>query len=208
MRRQLPQRNNMRDNQQNEYIIFALLTIPIIWIALLVAPYMDHGLIQALPSLGEALNNPFSLYWCTHSIKTIILFIIIYFIGISIYLSTARNYRHSEEYGSAKWASPKTVCKKYADKNYFGNKVFTQNVRMGLDGKKHRRNLNTLVIGGSGAGKTRFYAKPNILQCNTSFVVLDPKGEIIRSVGHLLEDEGYVIKVIDQKYNSKRIFHQ
>ena len=197
MRRQLPQRNNMRDNQQNEYIIFALLTIPIIWIALLVAPYMDHGLIQALPSLGEALNNPFSLYWCTHSIKTIILFIIIYFIGISIYLSTARNYRHSEEYGSAKWASPKTVCKKYADKNYFGNKVFTQNVRMGLDGKKHRRNLNTLVIGGSGAGKTRFYAKPNILQCNTSFVVLDPKGEIIRSVGHLLEDEGYVIKVID-----------
>ena len=187
----------MRDNQQNQYIIFALLTLPIIWIALLVAPYMDHGLIQALPSLGEVLNNPFSLHWCTHSIKTIILFIIIYFIGISIYLSTARNYRHSEEYGSAKWASPKTVCKKYADKNYFGNKVFTQNVRMGLDGKKHRRNLNTLVIGGSGAGKTRFYAKPNILQCNTSYVVLDPKGEIIRSVGHLLEDEGYVIKVID-----------
>lgn len=197
MRRQLPQRNNMRDNQQNQYIIFALLTLPIIWIALLVAPYMDHGLIQALPSLGEALNNPFSFHWCTHSIKTIILFIIIYFIGVSIYLSTARNYRHSEEYGSAKWASPKTVCKKYADKNYFGNKVFTQNVRMGLDGKKHRRNLNTLVIGGSGAGKTRFYAKPNILQCNTSYVVLDPKGEIIRSVGHLLEDEGYVIKVID-----------
>ena len=187
----------MRDNQQNEYLIFALLTFPIIWIALLVAPYMDHGLIQALPSLGEALNNPFSLRWCTHSLRTIILFIIIYFIGVSIYLSTARNYRHSEEYGSAKWANPKNVCKKYADKNYFGNKVFTQNVRMGLDGKKHRRNLNTLVIGGSGAGKTRFYAKPNILQCNTSFVVLDPKGEIIRSVGHLLEDEGYDIKVID-----------
>ena len=187
----------MRDNQQNEYLIFALLTLPIIWIALLVAPYMDHGLIQALPSLGEALNNPFSLRWCTHSLKTIILFIIIYFIGVSIYISTARNYRHSEEYGSAKWANPKTVCKKYADKNYFGNKVFTQNIRMGLDGKKHRRNLNTLVIGGSGAGKTRFYAKPNILQCNTSFVVLDPKGELIKSVGHLLKDEGYDIKVID-----------
>ncbi len=187
----------MRDNQQNEYLIFALLTLPVIWIALLVAPYMDYGLIQALPSLGEALNNPFSLRWCTHSLRTIILFIIIYFIGVSIYLSTARNYRHSEEYGSAKWANPKTVCKKYADKNYFSNKVFTQNVRMGLDGKKHRRNLNTLVIGGSGAGKTRFYAKPNILQCNTSFVVLDPKGEIIRSVEHLLEDEGYDIKVID-----------
>ena len=187
----------MRDNQQNEYLIFALLTLPVIWIALLVAPYMDYGLIQALPSLGEALNNPFSLRWCTHSLRTIILFIIIYFIGVSIYLSTARNYRHSEEYGSAKWANPKTVCKKYADKYYFSNKVITQNVRMGLDGKKHRRNLNTLVIGGSGAGKTRFYAKPNILQCNTSFVVLDPKGEIIRSVEHLLEDEGYDIKVID-----------
>ena len=158
---------------------------------------MDKGLINAIPYLSEALNHPFSIHWCDASLKTIGIFLIVYALAIGMYLSSAKNYRRTEEYGSAKWANPNTVCKKYANKDYFANKVFSQNVRMGLDGKKHRRNLNTVVIGGSGAGKTRFYAKPNIMQCNTSFVVLDPKGEIIRSVGHLLEDNGYVIKVID-----------
>ena len=158
---------------------------------------MDKGLINAIPYLSEALNHPFSIHWCDASLKTIGIFLIVYALAIGMYLSSAKNYRRTEEYGSAKWVNPNTVCKKYANKDYFANKVFSQNVRMGLDGKKHRRNLNTVVIGGSGAGKTRFYAKPNIMQCNTSFVVLDPKGEIIRSVGHLLEDNGYVIKVID-----------
>lgn len=171
--------------------------IPAIWIALLIAPYMDEGLIHAIPYLSEALNHPFSIQWTDSTLKTIGIFLVIYVLGVGMYLSSAKNYRRTEEYGSAKWANPITVCKKYANKDYFANKVFSQNVRMGLDGKKHRRNLNTVVIGGSGAGKTRFYAKPNIMQCNTSFVVLDPKGEIIRSVGHLLEDNGYVIKVID-----------
>ena len=171
--------------------------IPAIWIALLIAPYMDEGLIYAIPYLSEALNHPFAIQWTDSTLKTIGIFLVIYVLGVGMYLSSAKNYRRTEEYGSAKWANPITVCKKYANKDYFANKVFSQNVRMGLDGKKHRRNLNTVVIGGSGAGKTRFYAKPNIMQCNTSFVVLDPKGEIIRSVGHLLEENGYVIKVID-----------
>ena len=158
---------------------------------------MDKGLINAIPYLNEALNHPFQIQWTDSTLKTIGIFLIIYVLGVGMYLSSSKNYRRTEEYGSAKWANPNTVCKKYANKDYFSNKVFSQNVRMGLDGKKHRRNLNTVVIGGSGAGKTRFYAKPNIMQCNTSFVVLDPKGEIIRSVGHLLEENGYVIKVID-----------
>ena len=108
-----------------------------------------------------------------------------------------KNYRRQEEYGSAKWANTSLANKKYAEKEYFKNKLLSQNVRIGLNGKKHRRNLNTIVIGGSGAGKTRFYGKPNIMQCNTSFVVLDPKGEILRDIGHLLEKEGYVIRVVD-----------
>ena len=178
-------------------MFLGLLLIPTIWFALLIASYMDKGLINAIPYLSEALNHPFSIHWCDASLKTIGIFLIVYALAIGMYLSSAKNYRRTEEYGSAKWANPNTVCKKYANKDYFTNKVFSQNVRMGLDGKKHRRNLNTVVIGGSGAGKTRFYAKPNIMQCNTSFVVLDPKGEIIRSVGHLLEDNDYVIKVID-----------
>lgn len=187
----------MRDAKKDEYVFLGLLLIPIIWFALLIAPYMDKGLINAIPYLNEALNHPFQIQWTNSTLKTIGIFLIIYVLGVGMYLSSSKNYRRTEEYGSAKWANPNTVCKKYANKDYFSNKVFSQNVRMGLDGKKHRRNLNTVVIGGSGAGKTRFYAKPNIMQCNTSFVVLDPKGEIIRSVGHLLEDNGYVVKVID-----------
>lgn len=187
----------MRDAKKDEYVFLGLLLIPTIWFALLIAPYMDKGLINAIPYLNEALNHPFQIQWTNSTLKTIGIFLIIYVLGVGMYLSSSKNYRRTEEYGSAKWANPNTVCKKYANKDYFSNKVFSQNVRMGLDGKKHRRNLNTVVIGGSGAGKTRFYAKPNIMQCNTSFVVLDPKGEIIRSVGHLLEDNGYVIKVID-----------
>ena len=178
-------------------MFLGLLLIPTIWFSLLIAPYMDKGLINAILCLSEALDHPFSIQWTDLTLKTIGIFLIVYALAIGMYLSSAKNYRRTEEYGSAKWANPNTVCKKYANKDYFTNKVFSQNVRMGLDGKKHRRNLNTVVIGGSGAGKTRFYAKPNIMQCNTSFVVLDPKGEIIRSVGHLLEDNGYVIKVID-----------
>lgn len=187
----------MRDAKKDEYVFLGLLLMPTIWFALLIAPYMDKGLINAIPYLNEALNHPFQIQWTDSTLKTIGIFLIIYVLGVGMYLSSSKNYRRTEEYGSAKWANPNTVCKKYANKDYFSNKVFSQNVRMGLDGKKHRRNLNTVVIGGSGAGKTRFYAKPNIMQCNTSFVVLDPKGEIIRSVGHLLEENSYVIKVID-----------
>ena len=87
--------------------------------------------------------------------------------------------------------------KKYRDKDPSANKLLTQNVRIGLDGKKHRRNLNILVCGGSGAGKTRFFCKPNAMQCNTSFVILDPKGEIVRDIGGLLENKGYEVRVLD-----------
>lgn len=187
----------MKDAKKEEFIFLGLLIIPITWLALLIAPYMDQGLIYALPHFSEALNHPFHLQWSAYTFKAITIFMIAYLLGIGIYLSSSKNYRRQQEYGSARWANPNSVCKKYANKEYSSNKIFSQNVRMGLDGKKHRRNLNTIVIGGSGAGKTRFYAKPNILQCNTSFVVLDPKGEIIRSVGHLLEAKDYVIKVID-----------
>jgi type IV secretion system protein VirD4 len=117
--------------------------------------------------------------------------------GIAIYLSNDRNYRRREEHGSAKWGSPSSVNKKYADKEKTDNKLLTQNVAIGLDGRKHRRNLNVLVCGGSGSGKTRFFAKPNIMNANTSFVVLDPKGELLRDTGNLLKSSGYDIKVID-----------
>ena len=187
----------MKDRKQDDYIFLGLLIIPVIWFAILIAPYSSGGLIYSLPYISEAINHPFSFFWCDNTPRTILIFTLIYAIGVMVYLSTMKNYRRTVEYGSAKWANALNVNRKYASKNYLENKLLSQNVRIGLNGKIHRRNLNTIVIGGSGAGKTRFYCKPNIMQCNTSFVVLDPKGEILRSEGYMLEKEGYVIKVID-----------
>lgn len=187
----------MNRDRTDEYILIGLLLIPTIWFALLVAPYADKGLFNVIPELGNIMNNPFHIKICDNTPKTILVFLVFYILGVGIYLSTLKNTRRLEEYGSAKWANTKQVNKKYANKEYDNNKIFSQNVMMGLDVKRYRRNLNTMVIGGSGAGKTRFYAKPNIMQCNTSFVILDPKGEILRDVGYMLEKEGYDIKVID-----------
>lgn len=187
----------MKDRKQDDYIFLGLLIIPAIWFAILIAPYSSGGLIYSLPYISEAINHPFSFSWCDNTPRMILIFTLIYAIGVMVYLSTMKNYRRTVEYGSAKWANALNVNRKYASKNYLENKLLSQNVRIGLNGKIHRRNLNTIVIGGSGAGKTRFYCKPNIMQCNTSFVVLDPKGEILRSEGYMLEKEGYVIKVID-----------
>ena len=135
--------------------------------------------------------------WCERREKIPPTRFVAYILGIGIYVSNDKNYRRREEHGSAKWGDAKAVNKKYYQAPKNENKLMTQNVSIGLNAKKHRRNLNTLVCGGSGAGKTRFYCKPNLMQCNSSFVILDPKGEIVRDVGKLLEAKGYEIKVLD-----------
>ena len=177
--------------------LYACGIIPVVWLALLLAPYVGGGLLGLVSYGGTALNNPFRIVLCEDSLKTVLIFILCYGLGIGIYLSTDRNYRRREEHGSAKWGTAQAVRKKYADRKVTENKILTQNVAIGLDGRKHRRNLNILVCGGSGAGKTRFFAKPNIMNANTSFVCLDPKGELLRDTGNLLKAKGYDIKVID-----------
>ena len=177
--------------------IYCLGLIPTIWIALIIAPSFNGGLPQIIKDFSGLMENPFNIRWCDASIKVIILFVVIYIMSISIYLSTKKNYRKREEHGSAKWGVPSQINKKYLQKPVNENKLLTQNVAIGLNGKLHRRNLNILVCGGSGAGKTRFFAKPNIMQCNSSFVVLDPKGELLRDTGHLLESKGYEVRVLD-----------
>ena len=184
-------------------ILYACGIIPVVWLALLIAPAFggDQSPADRLPNLienlGTVFNNPFHIEWCEDSLKTVLIFILAYGMGIGIYLSTIRNYRRREEHGSAKWGVPGTVNKKYADREKTQNKILTQNVAIGLDGRKHRRNLNILCCGGSGSGKTRFFGKVNVMNANTSFVVLDPKGEILRDTGNLLKAKGYDIKVID-----------
>ena len=185
------------DNKAGGPWLYALGLVPVIWFALLIAPAISGGLSEIVSALPAAMNNPFKIVWCEDSVKTVLIFIAAYGLGIGIYLSSRRNYRRGEEHGSAKWGDPRAVNKKYRDKDPFKNRIFTQHVRMGLDGRKHRRNLNTLVVGGSGAGKSRFYAKVNICQCNTSLFILDCKGELLRDCGGLLEQMGYEIKVVD-----------
>ena len=182
---------------QSRLILYACGIIPVVWIALLLAPYLGDGLPGLIANAGAAFENPFHLEWCEDSVRTVLIFLLLYGIALGVYLSTDRNYRRREEHGSAKWGVPSVVNKKYANKVKTENKILTQNVAIGLDGRKHRRNLNILCCGGSGAGKTRFFAKDNIMNCNTSFVVLDPKGELLRDTGNLLKAKGYEIKVID-----------
>lgn len=183
-------------SQQN-ILLYCLGTIPVIWLALLIAPFMEDGLPGLIRNFGAAMSRPFHITLCEDSLKTVLVLLLCYGIAIGIYLSTQRNYRRREEHGSAQWGSPVQVNRKYADKVPTRNKILTQNVSVGLDGRKHRRNLNTLVCGGSGAGKTRFFAKPNLCQANSSYVVLDPKGELLRDTGNLLSAKGYDIKVLD-----------
>ena len=186
------------DNKTGGPWLYALGLVPVVWFALLIAPSLSGGLSEIVNALPAAMNHPFQIVWCEDSVKTVLIFIAAYGMGIGIYLSSRRNYRRGEEHGSAKWGDPRAVNKKHRDKDPFQNRIFTQHVRMGLDGKKHRRTLNSLVCGGSGAGKSRFYAKPNLLQAShVSYFVLDCKGELLRDCGGLLERMGYEIKVID-----------
>lgn len=194
---------NLHDEKQTAKVLLLLLLFPVIWAALLAAPFSSEGLSGIIQGFTDGMNHPFAIQWCENSLKTIFIFVVCYGLGVGIYYATRRNYRKGEEHGSAQWGSPKQVCKKYADKDVSKNIILTQNTRMGLDGRKHRRNLNILVVGGSGAGKTRFYAKPNVMQANTSFVVLDPKGEILRDTGELLQEKGYDIRVLDLIHTEK-----
>ena len=187
----------MRKDKQVELVFYFVGAVFIAWLSVLVAPCIHEGLFDAIIYLNEAMNSPFSFELCQDTLKCILISESIYSFSYLAYYYNRKNYRRNEEYGSAKWANNKAVNKKYTEKDYSSNKILSQNVRIGLDGRRHRRNLNTLVIGGSGAGKTRFFGKPNLMHCNTSFVVLDPKGEQLRDVGNLLEKEGYVIKVVD-----------
>ena len=187
----------MQDNFSKNIVLYIALLVPVIWLALRIAPFIDEGLYTFILKFPEAMEHPFKITWCEGSLKSILILMILYVMGIGIFYATKKNYRRGEEHGSAKWGDAQSVNRKYREKHFEDNKLLTQNVRMGLDGHRHRRNLNALVCGGSGAGKTRFYAKPNVMQANTSMVILDPKGEILRDTGQLLREKGYEVRILD-----------
>ena len=184
--------------KETAYLWLIVLGIPVVaLLGLHLAPHLGDGLGGILSGLQQAMEQPFSIQWGPNSLKCVLACLGIYALCIGVALSSKRNTRNGEEHGSAKWGSPQTVSRKYREKAYANNLLLTQNVRLGLDSRKHRRNLNVLVVGGSGAGKTRFYCKPNLYQANTSYVVLDPKGELTRDAGALLESMGYEVRILD-----------
>lgn len=113
----------------------------------------------------------------------------------SVYVDVTEGDR---EYGSAKWGSPKELNRKYMDRQHKdANIILTQRIRLGMDGYITQRNMNVLVVGGSGSGKTRFFCKPNIYSANCSYLITDPKGELLRAAGALLAAQGYEVRVFN-----------
>lgn len=171
-----------------------LLYITVVWAALLLAQSLGGGLADILSNLTVALEHPLDIHWTKYSAISILICTGAYIMALCVYYVNQGRTRNGEEHGSASWASPRQVNAMFAQKE---NKLLTRNVRLGLDTHKHRRSLNVLVIGGSGAAKTRGYVKPNILEANTNYVITDPKMEVLTATGGYLKSQGYEIRVLN-----------
>ena len=146
---------------------------------------------------SEVTQTPFSLHWTPYTMKFIGIFLLLYGGAILFYYTGQKNTRPGEEHGSASWGSVRELDKKYRDKDAGKNVILAQHLQMSMNGKLHWRNLLQIIVGGSGSGKTRFLAKPNLMLANASFICTDPKGEMLRAVGNLFLEEGYVLRVFD-----------
>ena len=177
--------------------------MPVVWVGLKIAPYWDGSIFELITQMDEIFAEPWHIELARSSPEAVLFCLFLYVMGIGIWLSTRRNYRKGEEHGSAKWGDATAVNRKYRQKPDCMNKILTQNVRIGFNAQRHRRNLNILIIGGSGAGKTRFFVKPNVMQAagngaEFSMILTDPKGELALSTGRMLEEEcGYQVRILD-----------
>ena len=179
-------------------IVWAILCLPVMYFAMVTASVYIPGenIFALLERISTMVRRPDLLRWTAYTPRFLLVFLLLYGGGVLLYYADHENRRPGEEYGSAKWGNARELNKRYADQNG-KNVILTKRVSIGLDGYKHRRNLNILVVGGSGSGKTRFFCKPGIMSVNCSYLIVDPKGEMLRSTGYLLKEEGYDIKVFD-----------
>ena len=184
----------LKKQSQTGIAVYLFLYALVVWAALLIAQSLGGGLPDIISNLSAAMEHPFRIQWTQHSLVTILLCSVAYAAALCYLSANQGRTRDGEEHGSATWASPRQVNAMFAQKQ---NKLLTKNVRLGLDTHKHRRSLNVLVIGGSGAGKSRSYVKPNILEANTNYVVTDPKSEVLLATGGYLKEKGYDIRVLN-----------
>ena len=180
--------------------MWAALSPLVLWLAAAAASAYEDGfhLFQWMGRFSQVLKRPFSVEWTAHTLKFMLVSLLLYGCGIALYYSGREHRRPGEEYGSAKWGDPKELNQKYMDhKHKDANIILTQRVQLGMDGYITQRNINILVVGGSGSGKTRFFCKPNIYSANCSYLITDPKGELLRSAGSLLAERGYEVRVFN-----------
>ena len=183
-----------QSSRAGDIVLVLFFYVPVVWGALLIAQSLGHGLPELLTNLTASLQHPLEIRWTDKSLLSILICTGLYIMGLCIYASEQRRTRDGEEHGSAAWGSPRQVNAMFRQKE---NKILTRHVRLGLDTHKHRRSLNVLVIGGSGAAKTRSYVKPNILEANTNYVITDPKMEVLTATGGWLKSKGYDIRVLN-----------
>ena len=180
--------------KSNDTLFYLFGTIPVIWLALLLAQSLGGGLPELLQSLTRALEHPTNIVWTDKSLPAILICLAAYGMAVLLYRTNQGRTRDGEEHGSAAWATPASVNAQFAQKDSI---PLTQHVRLGLDTHKHRRSLNVLVIGGSGAAKTRSFVLPNILTANTNYVITDPKSEVLLATGGYLKEQGYDVRVLN-----------
>ena len=180
--------------KSNDTLFYLFGTIPVIWLALLLAQSLGGGLPELLRNLTSALEQPTNIVWTDKSLPAILICLVAYGMAVLLYRTNQGRTRDGEEHGSAAWATPASVNAQFAQKDSI---PLTQHVRLGLDTHKHRRSLNVLVIGGSGAAKTRSFVLPNILTANTNYVITDPKSEVLLATGGYLKEQGYDVRVLN-----------
>ncbi len=179
-------------------VVWALLGVFSVYLAIAAASAYEEGsnIFVWMGRFSEVLKRPSLLRWTPHTVKSIVVVLLLCAFAVLLYRSDREKRRPGGEYGTAKWETAEVMNQKYADKDG-PNVILTQHVSIGMDGYKHQRNLNVLVVGGSGSGKTRYFCKPGLMDANCSYLVVDPKGEMLRSAGHFLKSQGYDIKVFD-----------
>ena len=180
--------------KSNDTLFYLIGIIPVVWLALLLAQSLGGGLPELLRNLTRALEQPTNIVWTNKSLPTILICLAAYGMAVLLYRTNQGRTRDGEEHGSAVWATPASVNAQFAQKDSI---PLTQHVRLGLDTHKHRRSLNVLVIGGSGAAKTRSFVLPNILTANTNYVITDPKSEVLLATGGYLKEQGYDVRVLN-----------
>ena len=180
--------------KSNDTLFYLIGIIPVVWLALLLAQSLGGGLPELLRNLTVALEQPTNIIWTDKSLPTILICLAAYGMAVLLYRTNQGRTRDGEEHGSAAWATPASVNAQFAQKDSI---PLTQHVRLGLDTHKHRRSLNVLVIGGSGAAKTRSFVLPNILTANTNYVITDPKSEVLLATGGYLKEQGYDVRVLN-----------